>query len=54
MPKSYIGFGDLDLIFKVTGGLIEQTLVPTISHEPVKGIQSNLPEYIFGTSLRAD
>ena len=46
--------GDLDLIFKVTGGFRLQTLVPMISHEPVDGIQPNLLEYIFGTSLRAD
>ena len=26
----------------------------TISHEPVKGIPPNLPEDIFGASLRAD
>ena len=53
--KSWLGFGNLDLIFKVTGGLTWQTLVPTISHEPVDDIQPpNMPEYIFGTSLRAD
>ena len=31
-----------------------QILVPTISLEPVDGIQPNLPGYIIRTSLRAD
>ena len=44
-------FGDLDLIFKDTGGLRWQFLVPTISHESVDGIAPNLHGYIIGTSI---
>ena len=47
-------FFKLDLIFKVTGELKSQCLVPTISLESMKGISSNLHGYIIGNSLRAD
>ena len=52
--KSWFGFGDLDLIFKVPGEFRFQILVPTISHEPVNGITPNLLEYIISASWRAD
>ena len=52
--KSWLGFGDLDLILKVTGGFRWQILVPMISHETEDGIPPNLPECITGASLRAD
>ena len=52
--KSKNGFGDLDLIFKVTGGFRWTILVPTISLEPIDGIPPNLPGYIIRSSLRAD
>ena len=42
MVNSYLGFGGLDLFFKVTAGLIlpnlsQKVLVCTISHEPAGG-----------------
>ena len=40
--KSWLDFGDLDLIFKVTGGLRWKFLVPVISPEPMDGISPNL------------
>ena len=52
--RADLDFGNLDLIFKVIGGLRWQFLVPIISHEPIDGISPNLHEYITGTSLRAD
>ena len=53
-PKSWLGFGDLDLIFKDTVGFRWQILVPTISLEPVDGFPLNLSRYIIWPSLRAD
>ena len=52
--KSWLGFGDLDLIFKVTGGFRWQITIPTISLEPFDRIPPNLPGYIIGTRLKAD
>ena len=51
---SCLDFGDLDLIFKVTGGLTWQFLVPTISPEPMDGISPNFRGYMIWTSLRAE
>ena len=51
--KSWLGFGDLVFIFKVTVGFRWQFLVPKISLEPGDGIPPNLPGYIIGSSLRA-
>ena len=49
-----LGFGDLDLIFKVTVGLKQQNLSPkvlvcTISHELVGTFQPDLYGYNIGT-----
>ena len=59
MMKSWLGFGDLDLIFKVTAGLKLQNLSPkvlvcTISHELVGRFQPVLHGYNIGTWWRAD
>ena len=50
MMKSVLGFGDLDLIFKVTAGLkppdlSQKVLVCTISHELVGRFQPHLHGY---------
>ena len=52
--KSYLGFGDLDLIFKVTTrlklpNLSQKVLVCTISHELVGRFQPDLHGYKIGT-----
>ena len=57
--KNWLGFGDLDLIFKVTVGLklpnlSQKVLVCTISHELVGRFQPDLHEYNIGTWWRAD
>ena len=49
-----LGYGDLDLIFKVTAGLelpnlSPKVLVCTISHELVDGFQPDLHGYNIGT-----
>ena len=54
MMKSWLGFGDLDLIFKVTAGLklpnlSPKVLVCTISHELVGRFQPDLLGYNIGT-----
>ena len=54
MMKSGLGFGDLDLIFKVTAvlklpNLSQKVLVCTISHELVGRFQSDLHGYNIGT-----
>ena len=53
MMKSCLGFGDLDLIFKVTAGLkpnlSPKELVYTISHELVGRFQLDLHGYNIGT-----
>ena len=54
MMKSCLGFGDLDLIFKVTAGLklanlSPKVLVCTISHELVGRFQPVLHGYNIGT-----
>ena len=54
MMKSFVGFGDLDIIFKVTAGLklpnlSQQVLVCTISHELVDRFQPDLHGYNIGT-----
>ena len=54
MMKSCLGFGDLDLIFKVTAGLklpnlSQKVLVCTISHELVGRFQPDLHGYNIGT-----
>ena len=54
MMKSWLGFGDHDLIFKVTGGLKQPNLSPkvlvcTISHELVGRFQPDLHGYNLGT-----
>ena len=59
MIKSWLGFGDLDLIFKVTAGLKLPNLSPkvfvcTISHELVGRFQPDLHGYNIGTWWRAD
>ena len=53
MMKSWLGFGDLDLIFKVTTGLklpnlSPRVLVCTISHELVDRFQPYLHGYTLG------
>ena len=59
MTKSWLGFGDLDLIFKVTAGLKLPNLSPNmlvciISHELVGRFQPDLHGYNIGTWWRAD
>ena len=59
MMKSWLGFGDLDLIFKVTVGLklpnlSPKVLVCTISHELVGRFQPDLHGYNIGTWWRAN
>ena len=59
MMKSWLGFGDLDLIFKVTAGLKlpnvgPKVLVCTISHELVGRFQPDLHGYNIGPCWRAD
>ena len=59
MLKSWLGFGDLDLIFKVTAGLklpnlSQNVLVCTISHELDGRFQPDLHGYNIGTWWRAD
>ena len=59
MMLSWLGFGDLDLIFKVTVGLklpnlSQKVLVCTISHELVVRFQPNLHGYNIGTWQRDD
>ena len=54
MMKSWLGFGDLDIIFKVTAGLklpnlSPKVLVCTISHELVGRFQPDLLGYNIGT-----
>ena len=54
MMKSWLGFVDLDLIFKVTAGLklsnlSQKVLVCTISHELVGRFQPDLHGYNSGT-----
>ena len=54
MMKSWLGFGDLDLIFKVTVGLqlpnlSLKVLVCTISHELVGRFQRDLHGYNIGS-----
>ena len=56
---SWLGFGDLDLIFNVTvwlklPNLSPKVLVCTISHELVDGFQPDLHWYNIGTWWRAD
>ena len=56
---SWLGFGDHDLIFKVTAGLklpnlSPKVLVCTISHDLVDGFQPDLHGYNIGTWWRAD
>ena len=57
--KSWLGFGDLDLIFKVSAGLklpnlSPKVLVCTISHELVGRFQPDLHGYNIGTWWSAD
>ena len=52
--KSWLGFGDLDLIFKVTAelklpDLSQKVLVCTISHELAGRFQPDLHGYNTGT-----
>ena len=59
MMMSWLGFGDLDLIFKVTAGLKlpnlnPKVLVCTISYKLIDGFQPDLHGYIIGTWWRAD
>ena len=59
MMMSWLGFGDLDIIFKVTAGLKlpnlnPKVLVCTISHELVDRFQPDLHGYNIGTWWRAD
>ena len=59
MMKSSLGFGDLDLIFKVTAGLklpnlSQKEIVCTISHKLVGRFQPDLHGYNIGTWWRAD
>ena len=42
MMNSWLGFGDLDLIFKVTANLSQKVLVCTISHELLGRFQPDL------------
>ena len=54
MIKSCLGFGDLDIIFKVTAGLklpnlSQKVLVCTLSHELVGKFQRDLHGYNTGT-----
>ena len=54
MMKSWLGFGDLDLIFKVTAALklpnlSQKVLVRIISHELVGRFQPDLHGYNIGT-----
>ena len=54
MMKSWLGFSDLDLIFKVTAGLkmanlSQKMLVCTIPHELVGRFQLDLQGYNTGT-----
>ena len=54
MMKSWLGFSDLDLIFKVTArlklpNLSQKVLVCTISHELVGKFQPDLRGYKTGT-----
>ena len=58
MMKSCLGFGDNDIIFKVTAGLklpnlSPKVLVCTISHELVGRCQPDLHGYNIGTWWRA-
>ena len=53
MMKSWFGFGDLDLFFKVTVGLKlpnlnQKVLVCTISHEPAGGFNQICMDITFG------
>ena len=57
--KSWLGFGDLDLIFKVTAelklpNLSQKVLVCSTSHELVGRFQPDLHGYNIGTWWRAD
>ena len=55
MMKSWLGFGDFDLIFKVTvelPNLSQKVLVCTISHELVGSFQPDLHGYNIGTWWR--
>ena len=59
MMKSWLGFGDLDLIFKATAGLklpnlSQKMIVCTISPELVSRFQPDLLGYNIGTWWRAD
>ena len=59
MLNSWLGFGDLDLIFKVTTGLklpnlSPKVLVCTISYDLVGWFQPDLHGYNIGTCWRAD
>ena len=59
MMINWLGFGDLDLIFKVTAelklpNLSQKVLVRTISHELVGSFQRDLHGYNIGTLCRAD
>ena len=59
MMRSWFGFDDLDLIFKVTAGLklpnlSQKVLVCTISHELVGRFQPDLHGCNIGTWWRAD
>ena len=54
MVKIWLGFGALDIIFKVTAGLklpnlSPKVLVCTISHELVGRFQPDLLRYNIGT-----
>ena len=54
MMKSWLGFGDLDLIFKVTAvlklpNLSPKVLMRTISHELIGRFQPDLHGYNIGT-----
>ena len=57
----HTGFGDSDLIFKITAGLklpnLHQKVIVCmlhLSHEPLAGMLPNLHVYIIGTGSKAD
>ena len=59
IKKSWLGFGDNDLIFKVTAGLTlpnlsQKMLLCTVSHELVGRFQPDLHGYNIGIWWRAD
>ena len=59
MMKSWLGFGDLDLLFKVTAGLqlpnlSQKVFVCAIFHQLVGRFQPDLHRYNNGTWLGAD